>query len=67
MASYFLHTERRHFALHYGRRPFWGSEFCSGAEFVKVLTQKTDKETHKKHHKNVFYSNIRPTSYKSQY
>ena len=44
-------------------RPFWGSEFCSAAEFVEVLLQKTGKETHtKKSHKNVFY--FKTPSYK---
>ena len=39
-----------------GCRPFWGSEICSGAEFVEVLSQKRTRNTHKKRHKNVFYS-----------
>ena len=57
LASYFLHTECRHLSVHHGRRPFWGSEFCSGAEFVEVLPQNTDKETHtqKKRHKSVLF------------
>ena len=48
LASYFLHTESRHLSVHHGRRPFGGSEICSGAEFVEVLSQKTGKEKHTK-------------------
>ena len=44
LASYFLHTESRHLSVHHGCRPFWGSEICSGAEFVEVLSQKTGKK-----------------------
>ena len=44
LASYFLHTESRHLSVHHGCRPFWGSEICSGAEFVEVLFQKTGKK-----------------------
>ena len=43
LTSYFLHTERRHLSVHHGCRPFWGSEICSGAEFVEALSQKTGK------------------------
>ena len=54
----FLQTESRHLSVHHGCRPFWGSEICSGAEFVEVLSQKRTRNTHKKRHKNVFYSKI---------
>ena len=56
-ASYFLHTESRHLSVHHGCRPFWGSEICSGAELVEVLSKKRRaRNTHKKRHKNVFFS-----------
>ena len=37
-----------HLSVHHGCRPFWGSEICSGAEFVEVLSQKNGQETHTK-------------------
>ena len=66
LASYFLHTESRHLSVHHRCRPFWGSEICSGAEFVEVLSQKMGK---KKHTKNVIKmcSILRPQATKNQY
>ena len=65
LTSYFLHTERRHFSVHHGCRPFWGSEICSGAEFVEVLSQKTGK---KHTQKNVIkmFSILRPQATKNR-
>ena len=44
LASYFLHTESRHLSVHHGRRPFGGSEICSGAEFVEICLKKRAKK-----------------------
>ena len=52
--------------MHHGCRPFWGSEICSCAEFVEVLSQKNGQETHTK---NVIKmcSILRPQATKNQY
>ena len=51
--------------MHHGCRPFWGSEICSGAEFVEVLSQKTSK---KHTQKNVIkmFSILRPQATKNR-
>ena len=47
--------------MHHGCKPFWGSEFCSGAEFVEVLPEKIQTKNAIKMCSIPFYSSCKKT------